>query len=101
MHGSTIMSFQRQVTVLNGSEQTGHRSEISGLGHKKRETWLGLITDFATNMLSFSTPTHAHDFGNHNDGYSHSKTGFVRSVSGYTIGTTGRFIGLTNEYDVN
>jgi hypothetical protein len=32
MHGSIVMSFQRQVTVLNGSGQTGPRSELSGLG---------------------------------------------------------------------
>jgi hypothetical protein len=70
------------VTVLNGYGQTRHRSEISGLGHKKCETWRCLITDSATNLLSFSTPTHSHNFDNHNNGYDCSKIALVRSVSG-------------------
>jgi hypothetical protein len=32
-----------------------------------------LIMDSATNLLSFSTPTHTHDFGNHSIGYSRSR----------------------------
>jgi hypothetical protein len=32
MHGSTVMSFQKQVMVLNGSGQIGHRSEFLGFG---------------------------------------------------------------------
>jgi hypothetical protein len=52
MHGSTVMSFQRQVMVLKGSGHTGHRSEVSGLGHKKRNTWLGLChTLFSQNRM--------------------------------------------------
>jgi hypothetical protein len=46
------------------------------------ESWLGLITDSIAHMLIFSTPTHTHDFDNHNNGYSHSKTTLVRSFSG-------------------
>jgi hypothetical protein len=45
------------------------------------ETWLGLITDSAANLLSFSTPTHTRDFDNHNNGYDHLNTGLMRSVS--------------------
>jgi hypothetical protein len=40
-----------------------------------------LITDFAAHVISFSTPTHTHHFGNHSYGYSHSKTALVRSFS--------------------
>jgi hypothetical protein len=38
--------------------------------------------DFAANSLSFSMPTHTHDFDNHSNGYSHSKTALMWSVSG-------------------
>jgi hypothetical protein len=69
MHGSTVTSFQRRVTVQNFSGQTRHRSEISGLRAKMHESRLGLITDSAAHLLIFSTPTQSHDFGNHNNGY--------------------------------
>jgi hypothetical protein len=46
------------------------------------ETWRGLIKDFATNLLSLSTPTHTQDLNNHNDGYGHPKTALVQSFSG-------------------
>jgi hypothetical protein len=46
------------------------------------ETWQGLITDFATYLLSFSTPTHTHDFNNHVYGYGRLKKALMRSVSG-------------------
>jgi hypothetical protein len=46
------------------------------------ETWCRLITDFAANLLSFSMPTHTHDFNNQINGYSRSKTTLMRSVSG-------------------
>jgi hypothetical protein len=46
------------------------------------ETWRGLITDLAANLLSFSTPTQTHDFGNHINGCGHSKTALVQSFSG-------------------
>jgi hypothetical protein len=46
------------------------------------ETKQGFITDFAANLLSFSTPTHTHDFNNHNNGYGYLKTALLQSVSG-------------------
>jgi hypothetical protein len=46
------------------------------------ESWLGLFTDYAAILLSFSTLTHAHDFDNHSNGYGRSKTELVRSISG-------------------
>jgi hypothetical protein len=52
------------------------------LGHKERETWRGLIMDFVANFLSFSTPTHTHDFDNDSNGYAHLKTALVQSISG-------------------
>jgi hypothetical protein len=52
------------------------------LGYKMSETWQGLITDFATYLLSFSTPTHTHDFNNHVYGYGRLKKALMRSVSG-------------------
>jgi hypothetical protein len=33
------------------------------------ESWRGLIMDFAASLLSFSTPTHIHDFDNHSNDY--------------------------------
>jgi hypothetical protein len=61
----------------------GHKKrEIFGLGHKKRESWRGLITNSATNLLSFLTPTHTHNFDNHDNGYGRSKTALMPSVSG-------------------
>jgi hypothetical protein len=36
----------------------------------------------ADNLPRFSTPTHAHNFDNHCNGYNHSKTALVRSFSG-------------------
>jgi hypothetical protein len=45
------------------------------------EIWRRLIADFAANLLMFLTPTHTHDFDNHNNGYCRSKTGLVQSVS--------------------
>jgi hypothetical protein len=38
--------------------------------------------DSAAKLLSFSTPTHTHDFNNHRNGYDRSKTALVQSVSG-------------------
>jgi hypothetical protein len=49
--------------------QIEQRSEILGLGPKMSESWRGLITYFASSLLSFSTPTHTHDFNNHSNGY--------------------------------
>jgi hypothetical protein len=46
------------------------------------ESWCGLITDFESNLLSFSAPTLTLDFDNPSNGYGHSKTALVRSVSG-------------------
>jgi hypothetical protein len=46
------------------------------------ETWRRLITNFVANLLSSSTPTHSHDFGNHSNGYDHSNIVVVRSVIG-------------------
>jgi hypothetical protein len=46
------------------------------------ESWLGLITDSVGHLLSFSMPTHTHDFDKHTNGYGHSKTALVRSGSG-------------------
>jgi hypothetical protein len=61
----------------------GHKKrEISGLGHKKRESWRGLITNSAINLLSFLMPTHTHDFDNHDNGYGRSTTALMPSVSG-------------------
>jgi hypothetical protein len=37
--------------------------------------------DFTANLLSFPSPTHTHDYANHNDGYGHPKTALVRSFS--------------------
>jgi hypothetical protein len=45
------------------------------------ESWLGLIMDSAVNLLSFSMPTHTHNFDNHNNGYGHSRTSLIWSVS--------------------
>jgi hypothetical protein len=81
MHSLTVMIFQRQVTVLNGSGQIDHRSEFSGLGPKISETWRGLIMDSTDNMLSSSMPTHTHNFDNHNNGYGRSKTALVWSLA--------------------
>jgi hypothetical protein len=33
------------------------------------ESWLGLISDSAAHLLSFSMPTHTYDFDNHGNGY--------------------------------
>jgi hypothetical protein len=44
------------------------------------ETWQGLITDSAANLLRFSTPTHTHDFNNHSNGYDSSKMALVQSL---------------------
>jgi hypothetical protein len=38
--------------------------------------------DSAANLRSFPTPTHTHDFSNHNNGYIHSNTTFMRSSAG-------------------
>jgi hypothetical protein len=65
--------------VRNSSGQTEHRSEITGLGPKMSESWLRLITDSAAHLLSFSTPTHTHNFDNHSNGYGCSKAALVRS----------------------
>jgi hypothetical protein len=46
------------------------------------ESWLGLFTDSVAILLSFSTPTHAHDFDNHSNDYGRSKTELVWSFSG-------------------
>jgi hypothetical protein len=81
MHSLTVMIFQRQVTVLNGSGQIDNRSEFSGLGPKISETWRGLIMDSTDNMLSSSMPTHTHNFDNHNNGYGRSKTALVWSLA--------------------
>jgi hypothetical protein len=53
--------------------------DFSGFGHNKSESWWGLFTDSAAHLLSFPTPTHTHDSGNHSNGYGHSKIAFVRS----------------------
>jgi hypothetical protein len=37
--------------------------------------------DFAVNLLSLSTPTYAHDSGNHSDGYGHSNTALMWSLA--------------------
>jgi hypothetical protein len=73
MHGSTVMTFPRQVMMLNDSGQIGRRSEVLGLRHKMSETWSGLIMDFAANLRNFSTPNHTHNFDNHNNGYGRSR----------------------------
>jgi hypothetical protein len=56
--------------------------KISALGPKMSETWQGLFTDHAANMLGFSMATHPHDFGNNNNGYGCSKTVLMQSFSG-------------------
>jgi hypothetical protein len=42
----------------------------------------GSNMDFVVNLLSFSTPTHTHDFDNHINGYGRSNTALMQSVSG-------------------
>jgi hypothetical protein len=42
----------------------------------------GLNTDFAGNLLSFSTHTHTHEFSNYRNSYGHPKTATTRSFSG-------------------
>jgi hypothetical protein len=82
MHSSMVMSVQRWVTVLNFLDRLDKEVKFQVLGHKNRETWLGLIMDFAANLLSSSTPTHTHDFDNHNNCYGRSKTSLMQSFSG-------------------
>jgi hypothetical protein len=38
-----------------------------------------MITDSVCHLISFSTPTHTHIFGNHRNGYNHLKTADVWS----------------------
>jgi hypothetical protein len=42
----------------------------------------GLNTDFAGNLLRFSTHTYTHKFGNHNSSYGHLKTAITWCFSG-------------------
>jgi hypothetical protein len=83
MHGSIVTSFQRQATVLNGSGQTGHGSEISGLRTKDEYNMASFDYRFSANLLTFSTPTHTHDFADHRNGYGRSNTTLVCSVKGW------------------
>jgi hypothetical protein len=68
--------------VLNDTGQTRYGVNSPVLGPKMSESWLGLITDSAVNLLRFSTSTHTHDFDNHSNGYGRSKIALMRSVSG-------------------
>jgi hypothetical protein len=45
------------------------------------ETWQGLNTDSAANLLIFSTLAQTHDFNNHSKVYGRSRTALVRSVA--------------------
>jgi hypothetical protein len=41
----------------------------------------GSITDFADNLLNFSTPTHTYESSNHSDGYFHLKIAIAQCFS--------------------
>jgi hypothetical protein len=69
IHGWVVMDFWRQIRCWTDLDRSdiGMKSQL--WKSKTSKSWWGLITDFAASLLSFSTPTHTHDFDNHSNGY--------------------------------
>jgi hypothetical protein len=75
VYSNTQFDSYRLLKSGHGAEQILDRLDIQVnsqiLGHKKCESWQGLVIDCIGHLLSFPTPTRTHIFGNHGNGYSH------------------------------
>jgi hypothetical protein len=70
----SLRTFEGGLKCWTDSGQIGHWKEIPALRNQNGWNLVRLHYGFVASLLSFSTPTHIHNFDNHSKGYDRLKT---------------------------